>query len=246
VESTLEDKLKIRELRVRDINKCFEEIGHIPERVLDVGHGCGAISNYFHLHGCDVVGLEVNSDFVRAASERYPEVPFILYDGEVFPFGDSKFDTVILNDVLEHISYSDMETILSEIKRVLTSEGVIYISVMNRWQVIEPHSLIPFLTWLPRFAWNSVSRRLKGNDYINYWPYTRGRLNRLLKSHGLEWRDLTHIYVSHKMSGVNPVGSRTTSRLMNVLKRLRLELVAFHLALKVSVLLYVARCKRKL
>jgi len=239
--ATFKDKSGIRELRTFDIDRCFQEFGHTPKKMLDVGHGYGAIANHYHLCGYDVTGLDVNPTHVEAASKSYPDVKFILYDGKTFPFEDSRFDTVILNDVLEHISYDDMEVVLSEIKRVLLPGGIIYISVMNRWQLIEPHSLIPLLTWLPRSAWHPVSRKLKKRDYIHYWPYTRGRLKSLLKRHDLEHHDLTHVYVYHKMSGINPVGDRITSKLMNMLKRLRLDSIAFYLALKVSVLLYIAR-----
>ncbi|MFW9888119.1 MAG: class I SAM-dependent methyltransferase [Candidatus Thorarchaeota archaeon] len=237
----LKKEFGIRELRTLDIDRCFQEIGHSPKKILDVGHGYGAIANHYHLRGYEVTGIDVNPHLVDAASQNYPDVKFILYDGKTFPFEDSTFDTVILNDVLEHVSYTDMEVVLSEVRRVLISSGIIYISVMNRWQLIEPHSLIPMLTWLPRAAWHPVSRKLRKRDYIRYWPYTRGRLKRLLKKFNLEYKDLTHVYVYHKMHGINPVGDRITSKLMSVLKRLRLDSLAFYLALKVSVLLYVAR-----
>lgn len=238
---SLKDKSGIRELRTLDIDRCLQDFGHTPKKILDVGHGYGAIANHYHASGYDVTAIDVNPVLVEAASKSYPDVKFILYDGKTFPFEDSRFDTVILNDVLEHISYEDMEVVLSEIKRVLLPGGIIYISVMNRWQLIEPHSLIPLLTWLPRSAWHPVSRKLKKRDYIHYWPYTRGRIKSLLKKYDLEHYDLTHVYVYHKMSGINPVGDRITSKLMNVLRWLRLDSIAFYLALKVSVLLYIAR-----
>jgi 2-polyprenyl-3-methyl-5-hydroxy-6-metoxy-1,4-benzoquinol methylase len=239
--TTSKDKSEVRELRTLDIDRCLQEFGHRPAKILDVGSGYGAIANHYHLRGYDVTGLDVDRNLVEAASKRYPDAKFILYDGKTFPFEDALFDTVILNDVLEHISYEDMEVVLSEIKRVLLPGGMIYISVMNRWQLIEPHSLIPLLTWLPRSAWHPVSWKLKKRNYIRYWPYTRRRLEKLLKKYDLEYHDLTHIYVYHKMSGINPVGDRLTSKLMNMLKRLRLDSIVFYLALKVSVLLYIAR-----
>ena len=52
---------------------------------------------------------------------------------------------------------------------------------------------------------------------------------------------MTYIYVIHKMTGKNPVGDRMTSKLVALMNRLRLFPLAYYLALKVSVLLYVAR-----
>lgn len=241
--ATDQGKHKIRALRTTDIDRCFREFGHSPRKILDVGHGNGAISNHYHIRGLDVIGIEVVPAFVEEATRTYPGVKFILYDGKNFPFEDSTFDSIILNDVLEHISYEDIETVLSEVKRVLTSEGVVYISVMNRWQLIEPHTLIPLLTWLPRVAWNSMCKKLKKRGYVNYWPYTRRRLHKLLARKEFAYSDMTYVYVIHKMSGLNPVGDSTTSKLVGLLKRLRLDSLSYYLALKVSVLLYVAHIK---
>jgi len=110
---------------------------------------------------------------------------------------------------------------------------------MNRWQLIEPHTLVPLLTWLPRIAWYPICKRVKNKDYINYWPYTRGRLASLLKRYGFAFDDLTGIYVNHKFSGVNPIGDRMTSRIFQMLRTFRLINIAYYIAMKVSVLVYI-------
>jgi SAM-dependent methyltransferase len=209
--------------------------------MLDVGSGNGAITSYYSENGYEVIGIEVSESAVKQASEQFPGTKFVHYDGLHFPFEDSSFDTILLNDVLEHISYDDMDQVLAEIHRVLTPNGLVYISVMNRWQVVEPHTLIPLLTWLPKVAWNSVCMRLKEIDFSNYWPYTRRRLHSLFKRHNLSFDDLTNVYVQHKLHGVNPIGNRMTSRLVRLLQKTRLIGIAYFLALKVSVLVYVAR-----
>lgn len=236
-----EEAIAQRIIRVREIERAFRKINHTPQRMLDVGFGNAAIIRYFHSTGIEAIGIEVVERFVTDGLSRYPELKLVHYDGLTFPFDDNTFDTVILNDVLEHISYEDIEVVLSEIKRVLTSDGVIYISVMNRWQLVEPHTLIPLLTWLPRFAWNSVCNKVKGRNYINYWPYTRGRLESLLDRHDLSYTDLTGIYVEHKLMGVNPIGDKITSKFVRILRKFRLMTIAYYIALKVSVLVYIAR-----
>ena len=210
-------------------------------RVLDVGSGNGAIISYYSEKGCEAVGIEISESAVKQSLEQFPGTKFLHYDGLNFPFEDSSFNTILLNDVLEHISYDDMEQVLGEVCRVLKPNGLVYISVMNRWQVIEPHTLIPLLTWLPKVAWNSVCMRLKKIDFSNVWPYTRRRLHSLFKRHSLSFDDLTNVYVQHKLHGVNPIGNRMTSRLVRLLQKTRLIRIAYFLALKVSVLVYVAR-----
>ncbi|MBD3405700.1 MAG: methyltransferase domain-containing protein [Candidatus Lokiarchaeota archaeon] len=238
-----EETIAERTVRVRDIERAFSQVDHTPQKMLDVGFGNAAIIWYFHSKGISSTGIEVSERFVSDAKSRFPELNVLHYDGLTFPFEDDSFDTVILNDVLEHISYQDIESVLSEIKRVLVPNGVIFISVMNRWQLVEPHTLVPLLTWLPRFAWNSVCKKISGKNYINYWPYTRGKLESLLDRHNLNYTDITNIYVEHKLFGINPIGDRTTSRLVRLLKKLHLITIFYYLALKVSVLVYIARVK---
>ncbi|MBY8996685.1 MAG: methyltransferase domain-containing protein [Candidatus Thorarchaeota archaeon] len=235
------EKLDKRRIRVRDIDRVFRLANHTPSSILDVGSGNGAIIGYYSEYGYETVGIEVSESAVKQASKQFPGTKFIHYDGLHFPFGDSSFDTILLNDVLEHISYDDIEQVLAEIHRVLKPNGLVYISVMNRWQLIEPHTLIPLLTWLPRVAWNSVCMRLKKIDFSNVWPYTRGRLQSLFKRHSFSFDDLTNVYVQHKFHGVNPIGNRMTSRIVRLLQRTRLIRIGYFLALKVSVLVYVAR-----
>jgi len=43
---------------------------------------------------------------------------------------------------------------VTEAKRVTTYDGKVYLSAMNRWEILEPHWLIPFFTWTPRFMWD--------------------------------------------------------------------------------------------
>lgn len=234
-------KIARRKNRVFDINGCFRYLRHIPKYMLDIGFGNGEISSYYASNGVDVIGFEIQKRTVKEALQKFPKCTFLYYDGKLFPIRDAVFDTIILNDVLEHISYDDIEILLPEIKRVMKIKGIIYISVMNRWQIVEPHKLIPFLTWLPRIFWHPISRRIRGMNYINYWPYTRKRLKRLFERHNLNYVDLTSIYITNKFTGRNPIGGKILSRILSYLNRLGFSKLAYSLALKISVLLYVAR-----
>ncbi|MFX0126217.1 MAG: class I SAM-dependent methyltransferase [Candidatus Hodarchaeota archaeon] len=228
-----------RRRRVEDINRCFSRKNHVPKKLLDIGFGNAAIAEFFIRKGVEVSGIEVNENQVKMARERIPNGQFLLYNGTKIPFDDSSFDSIILNDILEHISYEDIEILLPEIKRVLKPGGFIYISVMNRWQLIEPHKLIPFLTWLPKKAWHPICKTLRGQDYIYYWPYTRKRAQNLFIRHGLLYQDMTDIYVLNKFTGINPIGNRTTSKIFSLMRRFHLSSMAYALALKISVLLYL-------
>jgi len=70
--------------------------------------------------------------------------------GEQLPFKDS-FDIVTCWDVLEHVQ--DPERVLREINRVLKSQGRLFITVVNKYAIRDPHYHLAFINWLP----NSVT-----------------------------------------------------------------------------------------
>ncbi len=70
-----------------------------------------------------------------------------MEDG-LIPFGDASFDTVINNQVMEHVD--DLDAVVAEIHRVLKPGGRV-ISIfpdVSVWR--ESHTGVPFLHWLPR------------------------------------------------------------------------------------------------
>ena len=58
-----------------------------------------------------------------------------FYDGTTFPFNDDEYDSVLCNQVLEHVFNPD--EFLSEIKRVLKPEGRLLLTVPFVWDEHE-------------------------------------------------------------------------------------------------------------
>ncbi|RYY70133.1 MAG: class I SAM-dependent methyltransferase [Chitinophagaceae bacterium] len=59
----------------------------------------------------------------------------VYYDGKTLPFEDNTFDSILANEVLEHIF--NLEAILQELKRVLKPGGKILISIPFAWNEHE-------------------------------------------------------------------------------------------------------------
>ncbi|HWI83124.1 class I SAM-dependent methyltransferase [Ramlibacter sp.] len=97
-------------------------------RLLDVG--CGT-KPYRELFAADTyVGLDVHT----AASQARGTAD-VLYDGTTFPFGDSSFDGVVCNQVLEHVF--NPGGFLSELHRVLRPDGKLLLTVPFVWDEHE-------------------------------------------------------------------------------------------------------------
>lgn len=103
------------------------------KRVLDLGCGAAGKSLYYVTQGAKkVTGVEIVSHYQAEAealaeqlglSDRFEFVSASALD---LPFPDGSFDTVIMNDFMEHIS--DPEGVLRESMRLLAPGGRIFIN----------------------------------------------------------------------------------------------------------------------
>lgn len=131
-----------------------------PWRVLEIGTGTGGIAHFIGTHPhirCEVTSVDVVD--LRKIHDGYA---WQRVEGTQLPFPDAAFDVVITNHVIEHVGErSDQLRHLRECRRVLAPEGLGYLSVPNRWMLVEPHFHLPFLSWIPR-AWRDPYVRLAG------------------------------------------------------------------------------------
>ena len=75
------------------------------------------------------------------------------------PFASESFNAVICAQVYEHVP--DACKMISEIERILRPGGACYFSAGNRFQIVEPHYHLPFLSWLPTSLSNQYMRLAK-------------------------------------------------------------------------------------
>ena len=100
-------------------------------RLLDVGCGSKPYQELFAVD--DYFGLDIDSE-----ASRNRKIADYFYDGKIFPFNENEFDSVLCNQVLEHIFNPD--EFLSEIKRVLKPGGRLLLTVPFVWDEHEqPH-----------------------------------------------------------------------------------------------------------
>jgi SAM-dependent methyltransferase len=102
--------------------------GYLYGKMLDVGCGSKPYRALFAVD--DYVGLEIDTPQTRARG-----IADVWYDGKKFPFGDESFDSVLCNQVLEHIFTPD--EFLREIHRVLKPGGHLLLTVPFVWDEHE-------------------------------------------------------------------------------------------------------------
>jgi len=103
------------------------------KRVLDIGCGAGGKSLYYASAGAEkVVGIDTEEKYAEESaaladklglSEKFE---FICGDAAKMTFPDMSFDTIIMNDAMEHVD--DPKAVLNECMRVLAPGGRLYIN----------------------------------------------------------------------------------------------------------------------
>lgn len=103
--------------------------------MLDIGCGRGDISLFLARKTKKVIGIDYSKDAIRLANKARRNSPKIIQertvfkqmDAEFMDFADNKFDIIISIDVFEHLTRSQLEKVMKNIKRILKPEGVLFV-----------------------------------------------------------------------------------------------------------------------
>jgi 2-polyprenyl-3-methyl-5-hydroxy-6-metoxy-1,4-benzoquinol methylase len=107
--------------------------------VLEVGFGEGYGTSLLAKSGFDIIGLDVNEETIKEASQKYQtqNCHFVWYDGKKIPFEAETFDVVVSFQVIEHLQ--DDVGFISEISRVLKKDGKFFLTTPNRLYRLKPN-----------------------------------------------------------------------------------------------------------
>lgn len=105
-------------------------------RILDLGCGTGRDMAQFEEHGANVIGGDLSSGMLNFA-QRQVSSPLTMMDMRMLPFTDFSFEGVWACASLLHIPKAEAPIVLQEISRVLSSDGMLILSIQEgddeRW-----------------------------------------------------------------------------------------------------------------
>lgn len=131
--------------------------------VVDIGGSAGVMTEVFSDSFREVVELDIDHVAVERgrASCDAKNVDWLCGDATQLPFADESIDCVICNHVYEHVD--DQTTLMSEIHRVLKSDGFCYFSAGSRFVLVEGHYKLPCLSWFPHWI-SDLYMRICGKE----------------------------------------------------------------------------------
>ncbi len=151
-------------------------------RILEIGCGAGGIVSYLSDQGHEVVGLDLNKEYLQYGRAR----GLNLIEEDLLEYNPTdKFDVVILADVVEH--FSDPVAMLQYVKGLLTPTGQVFVEV-------------PSLESVPK-RYNGDLLRYFQNAHVS--NYTVETFRNLLSAAGLE--------PCHMTDGIQSLSSPTSS-----------------------------------
>jgi len=154
-------------------------------RVLDLGSESGA-NIHSVLEGTPVKPentyiADINAQVLERGRVRYGYVPVLVGQSETLPFPDGYFDIVYCSSVIEHVTIpKDQVWKLTSGKefreRALTHQRAFareiqrvgrqfFVQTPYKWFVLESHSWLPFVAWLPRRLQLPVLKSAR-----RFWP----------------------------------------------------------------------------
>ena len=123
--------------------------------ILELGCGSGNLVNAYRKKGYQAYGCDFNfrPDIVESFAEK-GIIKKIRIDKYRLPFEDNSFDFLYSDQVFEHVI--DYPTTLSEIKRVLKSDGISLHFFPSRYGAIEGHVKVPFASLIKKKYWLKI------------------------------------------------------------------------------------------
>lgn len=147
--------------------------------VLELGCASGAMTHFFAKYFKKIVAVDIDAKAIDMArlSNKDKNVLFQLSDALKLPFKDASFDLVICNHVYEHVPSA--KKMMEEVHRVLKKGGICYFSGPNKYTLIEPHYLLPFLSWFPKGLANYYLKLFHKGIIYYETPLSYGKLREL-------------------------------------------------------------------
>jgi SAM-dependent methyltransferase len=161
--------MRSRERKLRLFVETFApgpETSIVDVGVTDAAFGNGSSDNFFEaLYPWPERITAVGHTELDRFSEAFPRVHAVQADGRDLPFANGEFDLGFSNAVVEHVAggREGQRQFVGELCRVASR---VFLTTPNRSFPIDPHTLLPFVHWLPPTAARRRLLQARGFDDV--------------------------------------------------------------------------------
>ncbi|MDD3292536.1 MAG: class I SAM-dependent methyltransferase [Candidatus Pacebacteria bacterium] len=122
---------QVRSKEWREMEFLFDRVDK-NDKVLDLGCANGRFYPLFEKKEADYYGIDLSSNLIKIAKDKYPQARFSVGTGLEILFEDNFFDKIYSIAVLHHIPSEKLrKDFLKEINRVLKNKGLLILTVWN-------------------------------------------------------------------------------------------------------------------
>ena len=168
----------------REIEKYIPKTGNVLD--FGCGHGFFSFFIYFISKKRKILGLDTDKNKIKIANKVNPadnDIHFL--NKQVSSFAKEEFDSVVINDVLYLIPYSEQAVLLKQFHRILKNDGNLIIKTMN------PKLKLKFLwNYLQEFLSLKVMKITKNKDRIFYFVKDINNFKKILSNLGFDSREI--------------------------------------------------------
>jgi len=102
----------------------------LEKKVLDLGCGTGKFLHGYYELGSDCVGVDITNNFFIQNKEKFKLLNLDL--NHFLKKNRLKFDVIFLFEFLEHLTQTQRKILFNNLRKMMNSNGVIFISTLNR------------------------------------------------------------------------------------------------------------------
>lgn len=199
---------------------------HIPQnkdcKILEIGCGYGRYTTLLTniLKYKEVIGIDISEEQIEFAKKNYKLDNVFKEDAVSYlKLKSSKYDVVILMDVLEHLELAYSIELLEKINQALSPSGKLIIQVPNGLSPLKP-IFYGDVTHVRAFSVNSMSQILRMGGFNHFKNFSLPPMVHGIKSllHRIIWSSVINpfIYLFITLSHGSPVGGIYSSNLLTV------------------------------
>lgn len=108
--------------------------------VLDVACGTGILFHDYLNRGAKVTGMDISSEMLRVAGEKFPDIKVICADAEAYKF-EEKYDVVMIYNAFPH--FPDPEKLLLNLSNALRDGGRLTVAHgLSEKELAECHATV--------------------------------------------------------------------------------------------------------